>query len=202
MPRLNPCFICVGWAFLSWGKRALLRVVVRGLLIAVVSLAGAQAPGPWASVGAAQPLWQLRLAGSRELRLQELQHRGSSIAAHGPHGLQASAVAAVGSVVGARGLSCSVARGIFPGQGPKPTSPPWTAGFLPTCASREFLLSSGFKPSCLLTEWRVFFMYSQCKSIPAMCFANIFSQFVAFHLLCSVFWSTDIFNFDEVQCII
>ena len=51
-------------AFSSCGEQGLLFVVVRGLLIAVVSLVGARALGVWASVVAA---CRLSSCGSRAL---------------------------------------------------------------------------------------------------------------------------------------
>ena len=80
---------CCAWAFSSCGKRRLLFVAVCRLLIAVASLVaehGLQARG-----------------------LQQLQHAGSVVVAHG---LQSS-----GSVVVVHGLSCSVACGVFLDQG-------------------------------------------------------------------------------------
>ena len=153
---------------------------------------GAQAPGPWASVVTAQPLRQLRLAGSRALRLQWLQHRGSSITAHGPHSVQASAVAAAGSVVGARGLSCSVARGIFPGQGPKPMPPPWTAGFLPTVPPGKFCC-----PQVL--NQVVFLLSGECSLCThnanpfLQCALQIFSPNLWLFIFFTVFFGAQIF---------
>ena len=92
-------FHCCLQAFFSCGEWGLLFVVVRGLLIAVASLAaehGLQARG-----------------------LQQLSHVGSVVVAHG---LQSA-----GSVVVVHGLSCSVAYGTFPDQGSNSCPLHWQA---------------------------------------------------------------------------
>ena len=90
---------CCARAFSSCGEWGLLFVAVSGLLIAVASLAveyGLQARG-----------------------LQQLQHIGSVIVAHG--------LSSAGSVVVVHGLSCFVACGIFPHQGSNPCTLHWQA---------------------------------------------------------------------------
>ena len=80
---------CCTQAFSSCGERGLLFVAVHGFLIAVVSLVVEH--------------------GCQAQRLQQLQHTGSVVVAHG---LQST-----GLVVVAHGLSCSTACGIFLDQG-------------------------------------------------------------------------------------
>ena len=104
-------------AFSSSSERGLLFVVVRGLLIAVASLAvehGLQACR----------LQQLWLTGSI-VQAQQLWHVGSVVVAH--------RLQSAGSVVVAHGLSCSVACGIFPDQGSNPCPLHWQADSQPLC---------------------------------------------------------------------
>jgi len=75
------------WAFSSCDERGLLCVAVSGLLIVVASL--------------------LQSTGFRAHGLQELQHKGLVVVAHG--------------------LSCSVACGIFSDQGLNPCPLDWQA---------------------------------------------------------------------------
>ena len=94
---------CCERAFSNCGKRELLFIAVRGLLIVVASLAaehGLQARG-----------------------LQQLQHVVSVVVAHG---LQST-----GSVVVTQELSCSAACGVFPDQGLNPCSLHWQADSQP-----------------------------------------------------------------------
>ena len=97
-------FGCVGSchcvrAFSSCGEQGLLLVAVRGLLIVVASLVAEH---------------RLQARG-----LQQLQHAGSVVVAHG---LQSA-----GSVVVVHGLSCFTACGIFPDQGSNPCPLHWQA---------------------------------------------------------------------------
>ena len=126
---------CCAWAFSSCGKRGLLFIAMRGLLIVVASLVaehglqvcGLQQLQHACSLVAARGLsscgmqalefaglsscgmWaqQLWCAGSRACGLQQLWHTGSVVVAHG--------------------LSCSVACGIFPDQGQNPCPLHWQA---------------------------------------------------------------------------
>ena len=96
---------CCTWSFSSCGEQELLFVAVCGFLITVASLIvehGLQARG-----------------------LQQLQHVGSVVVAHG---LQST-----GSVVVAHGLSCYVACGIFPDQGSNPCPLHWQADSQSLC---------------------------------------------------------------------
>ena len=94
---------CCTWAFSSCGKRGLLFVVVRRLLIAVASLVVEH---------------RLQVHG-----LQQLWHVRSVVVARG---LQST-----GSVVVTHGLSCSTACGIFPDQDSNPCPLNWQEGSLP-----------------------------------------------------------------------
>ena len=98
-------FFLLHWVFVAacglsrCSKWGLLFVAVRGLLIAEHGL---QARG-----------------------LQQWQHLGSVVVAHGPQSAQAS-------IVVAQGLSCSMACGDLPGAGIEPVSPALAGGYLTT----------------------------------------------------------------------
>ena len=94
---------CCAQAFSSCGEQGLLFIAVRGLLIAMASLVA-----------------EHRL---QACRLQQLQHVGSVVVAHG---LQST-----GSVVVVHGLSCPAACGIFPDQGSNPCPLRWQADSQP-----------------------------------------------------------------------
>ena len=99
------------WAFSSCSEQGLLVVVVCGLLIAVASHCRAWALGVRASVVAAR--------GLRSCSTRALER--TSFSSCGLWALSA------GSVVVVCRLSCSMAYGIFPGQGSNPCPLHWQA---------------------------------------------------------------------------
>ena len=112
---------CCAWAFSSCGEQGLFFIAVRGLLIAVASLAvehGLQAHG-----------------------LRQLQHLGSVVVARG---LQSA-----GSVVVVHGLSCSVACEIFLDQGSNPCPLHWQADSQPLCHQGSPIQLLSISPLCL-----------------------------------------------------
>ena len=122
---------CCAWAFSSCGERGLLFVAVCGLLIVVASLCcRAQALGTWASVVVARRLIYLFIYFWLHW-VFVAAHGLSLVAASGGYSLlQCAGFSLCGfcllrstgsrhavSVVVARGLSCSLACGIFLHQG-------------------------------------------------------------------------------------
>ena len=119
---------CCTWAFSSCGERGLLFVVVRGLLIAVASLA-------------AQRVLQAR--GFQQFGMGALERRLSSC---GSRALERRLSC---------GARAQLLRGMqgLPGPGLKPVSPALTGGFfLNHCATREGLIFFFFNLNCLLVS--------------------------------------------------
>ena len=98
---------CCTRAFSSCGEQGLLFITVRGLLIALASLAAEHG---------------LQARGLKQLWLAGFSSCGSQASVVVARGLQST-----GSVVVAHRYSCAAACGIFPDQGPNPCPLHWQA---------------------------------------------------------------------------
>ena len=126
--NILPFYLCL-YLFIYWLRWVF--IAVRGL--SLVAASGGYSL--WWNVGFLP--WWLPCCGAWALgaQLQQLQHAGSAVVAHGPQSVRVSVVVAHGlqqlwhasSVVVAHRLSCSVACGIFPDQGSNPCPLHWQA---------------------------------------------------------------------------